>query len=65
LTLHEVEAGMSRWARWLLVVALAAVYLLVLTPLALLWRLRPAPRRDTCWQPRPQTEDMAAYLRTS
>jgi hypothetical protein len=50
---------------WLAVVAFAAVYLLVLTPVALLLRLLPKPRRDTYWRPRPHRDDLASYLRAS
>jgi hypothetical protein len=57
-------AWLLRPLRWLAMLGPAAVYLL-LTPLALLLRLWPARRRETYWQPRPQREDLASYLRAS
>jgi hypothetical protein len=47
----------------LAVVVFAAMYLLVLTPPAVLLRLLPTPRRDSYWQSRVQCDDLASYLR--
>jgi hypothetical protein len=59
------SSWLLRPLRWLAILAPAAVYLLLLTPLALLLRPWPARRRETYWQPRPHRDDLASYLRTS